>query len=203
MLYNDASINVPVAMMCHLTDVFWHTSLDTIDKVNPSELKRSILLGLYTGWTVANFESDHVQNIVDITYKDMLSQIDGYSSKYKKLLMESSRSHLHKNYRNINVYYDLLYDYGEKSLDSVFENITATGIDLSTANDLKAQLNTYIDEQKQIILKMYTKICEEKGIERAKAELSSLEKECSKIIPKKLINLALSGWKIIEIRYEK
>jgi len=45
-------------------------------------------------------------------------------------------------------------------------------------------------------------ICKEKGVERAKAELSSLDRECSKIIPKKLINLALSGWKIIEIRYE-
>lgn len=203
MMYNDASIGVPVAMMCHLADVFWHTSFDTLDKVDPTELKRSILLGLFTGWTVANYDRVHIQDIMEMTHQDILKQIDGYSSKYKKLLKDSDKTYLHQHYRNINNYYNLLYDYSIKSLDSVFENSTEVKPELSSSNDCKKQLKIYIEKQKQIIADLYTELCEDKGIEPAKAELSSLEKECAGIIPKKLIDLALSGWKIIEIRWEK
>ena len=49
MLFNDAKVGVPSTMFVHLTDRFWHTSYDTPDKVDPAELKRTMLLGLLVG----------------------------------------------------------------------------------------------------------------------------------------------------------
>ncbi len=202
MLFNDAQIGVPSTIFVHLTDRFWHTSFDTPDKVDPTELKRTMLLGLFAGWTTATYNENDINNMIELTYQNLIQKIDDYSRQYRLRLIASDENNLHSNYRNINAYFDLLYENGIKSLESVYAHLPNQEPD-SAFHEKEEFLKKQIDEHRQNITDRYTKLCDKKGIEPAKAALSGLEQECSQIIPERKINQSLNYWIAVDVMDEK
>jgi len=202
MLFNDAQIGVPSTMFVHLTDRFWHTSYDTPDKVDPTELKRTMLLGLLVGWTTANYNENDISKMVEITHQNLEQKIDDYSREYRLRLRASDENNLHSNYRNINSYYDLLLENGVKSLESVLVNVPNQKPD-SSFQAIEHLLNKQINQEKQKITDRYNSLCKKKGITPERAAISDLEQECSQIIPVRKIDQSLNYWITVDVMDNK
>lgn len=191
LLFNDAQIGVPSTMLVHLNNRFWHTSLDTPDKVDPAELKRCILLGLFLGWTAANYTEDQAHDLIEITYRSAERKMERSTLQYLSRLENSSSRTLHSTHRNTLHYIDILLANGIQSMASIFENITRERADdelMRTHSDL---LKKYAEIQKERITDYYNRLCRRRGVEASVEEMSELEKECSAIIPKRLLGQSL------------
>ncbi len=53
-ILSDPSVDVPTPMIIHWPDLYYHTSLDTIDKVSPKELKRVAIMTSTYAYFLAN-----------------------------------------------------------------------------------------------------------------------------------------------------
>ncbi len=202
MLFNDAQIGVPSTMIVHLTDRFWHTSFDTPDKVDPTELERAIFLGTFLGWTAANYDVDKISDMTELIFHTLTKKIESFALRYHARLKRSSKSALHKNYRNINVYFDLLHENGIRSLESTLKNVSEPVLNPSPISSSKGLLSKYIDLQKLRLKYLYTRLCREKEIDPHEAELSRLEKECSQIVPARLLDQSMDYWLASDIMRE-
>ncbi len=201
MLFNDARIGVPSTMLVHLEDRFWHTSFDTPDKVDPTELERTIFLGTFLGWTAANYKEDHLDDLLELTFSNLLKKIDRYTLRYFARMKQSSSKSLHVTYRNILKYYDLLSDYGRESLHSIVKNVP--GSDYEINNAYEKPLEQYIELQKSRTLRLYRDLCADKGVEPAHAESTPLENECRRIVPERKVDQSLNYWLAVEIMRQK
>ena len=53
-VYSDPTVNVPCVSINQWPDKFWHTSYDTIDKVDPEMLRKAALMTATYAYTIAN-----------------------------------------------------------------------------------------------------------------------------------------------------
>lgn len=199
LLFNDSQIGVPSTMIVHLNNRFWHTSLDTPDKVDPAELKRCILLGLFLGWTAANYTEDHVLDLLELTHQSVERKMERYALQYLSRLDKASSRTIHRVHRNIHHYIEILLENGILSMSSIFKNLPDhnTHTDLIDAHsDL---LKKYAEIQKERIKNYYTQLCKRKGIEPQDVTLTELEKECRAIIPERLVGQSLGMHAVFEL----
>lgn len=191
-LFNDAQVGVPSTMLVHFPDKFWHTSFDTPDKVDPTELERNIFLGTFLGWTTANYDEEDIDEITELTYMDMIKKIETYTVRYLALLKRAGNNNIHQIFRNTKNYMDLLYDNGTESLDYSLKYIPNS--DKNTTKENKKLLRKYIDIQKERIENFYKNLCIERNIKTEHVKLSDIEKECLKIVPERLTTQSLGTW---------
>jgi hypothetical protein len=191
LLFNDASVGVPSTMLVHLNNRFWHTSLDTPDKIDPAEMKRSILLGLFMGWTAASYNEEHLSDLLELTYRSAERKMEAYALKYIGRLKRSSNRRIHSTHKNILKYFDILHEYGIQSLASVLKYIPEDGVNTKLLESRSDLLKQYSSLQKKRITDYYLQQCQSKNIEPQDLAVSELEKECRIIIPRRLIGQSL------------
>jgi hypothetical protein len=66
-IFVDSTINVPCIMLLQWPDTFYHTSMDTIDKVSPESLKRVGWITTVAALTLANADTEEAVNILNQT----------------------------------------------------------------------------------------------------------------------------------------
>jgi len=66
-VFVDSTINVPCIMLLQWPDTFYHTSMDTIDKVSPETLKRVGWIATVAALTLANADTDEAVYILNQT----------------------------------------------------------------------------------------------------------------------------------------
>ncbi|MFC1724886.1 DUF4910 domain-containing protein [candidate division KSB1 bacterium] len=192
-MFNDPEINVPSIMIVH-GDHFHHSSYDTPDKVDPTEMKRSMLLGLFTGWTAANYDENNIKNLIELVFNNLVKKSDDYSLRYMSYLKNSENSLIHKCIRDIRTYYDILKEYGSKDFDSILANVQQ--VDINIIKDNISLFKAYVDIQKTRLNNYYRELCRERGIRNTRAYMNNFEKECSEIYPKRIEKMPLS-WEFL------
>ena len=76
-IYSDPTVDVACPMIIQWPDKYWHTSYDTMDKVDPEMLKKAALLTATYAYTIANADETTALWIASQTY-----------SKEKQLVLE-------------------------------------------------------------------------------------------------------------------
>jgi len=66
-VFVDSTINVPCIMLLQWPDTFYHTSMDTIDKVSPESLKRVGWITIVAALTLASADTDEAVYILNQT----------------------------------------------------------------------------------------------------------------------------------------
>ena len=158
LLFNDAQIGVPSTMIVHLNNRFWHTSLDTPDKIDPAEMKRSILLGVFLGWTAANYTEDEVSDLLELTYQSAERKMETYALKYIGRLKKASSRNIHRTHRNIQQYFKILLTNGIQSLSSILKNVPDGSVNSKPVKTRSDLLRKYAEIQKQRITDYYTQL---------------------------------------------
>lgn len=203
LMFNDSHIGVPSTMIAHLQDRFWHTSLDTPNRVDLTELERSILLGTFLGWTAASYDEKVAEDMLELVYHSLVERFESSTVKYESRLKKSGKKALHVMHRNINAYYNHLHEYGKKSLESILKFGTTTDDDRKAINDFQKLLKKNVDLQRARIKTGYSRLCKKKGTEPMDAELTEMEQQCRQMRPKNLMGLSISFWLTLDIMKAK
>ncbi|UCD95935.1 MAG: DUF4910 domain-containing protein [Candidatus Bathyarchaeota archaeon] len=80
-VFNDSSVNVPCVMLLQWPDLYYHTSMDSIDKVSEKSLKRVGWITTVAALMLASAIADDVTVILNLTRLGGLARLEDVSRK--------------------------------------------------------------------------------------------------------------------------
>ncbi len=86
-LFNDSTFSIPTPMLGH-GDVFHHTSMDTPDKCDPTEMKRIISLTLAASLLIANADDEDALKIAREVHSQAHARLTARTEKSVRLMYQ-------------------------------------------------------------------------------------------------------------------
>jgi len=90
-IFVDSTINVPCIMLLQWPDTFYHTSMDTIDKVSPESLKRVGWITTVATLTLANADTNEAVHILNQTCSRGIARIQNAQHQAAQELYEKTQ----------------------------------------------------------------------------------------------------------------
>ncbi len=182
-------INIPATMFGSWPDYFYHTSEDTPDKSDPTQLKRVIILGTMVAASIAQLEEEDGIFLLGEMFSRGIKRLDVVFEKTLNTLRRSDlRGDELKGIFNF-IHWTLYRE--KKALLSVEnllpgnENVAATRRRLSSAMD------SHSESIRKNLTDFYHSLCQERGIQPKSIRLTGEEIAAQKLIP--LRNPAFPG----------
>lgn len=168
--------------------------MDAPDKVDPTEIKRCMLLGTLIGWMAASYDEDSGDDLVELTCWYLDGRVDRYARDYLQLFSDTEELPA-VVVRRTDAYLELLRDYWIRSIESIVDNLDAYS-DNGALENARDRAELQIARHREEIASRLS------GGKATEVELTPLEDKCRRVVPQKLIDLPFSGWKIIGLRWE-
>lgn len=100
-VFNDGSLKVP-AIMLNRDDLFHHTSLDDMDKVDPTELRRASVVALATAYAIAAAGDREAEDTARLVARNGLGRLSAdYYDALAGLGTAGDAEGLHRAYRQV------------------------------------------------------------------------------------------------------
>jgi aminopeptidase YwaD len=205
----DSTIKVPCVMLLQWPDLFYHSSMDTIDKVSSNSLRRVGWIAAVAILTLANANVNEAVLFANQTLQRGLSRIKKTGtevcqslfnvttdSKFKKKPEELAKLLL----KIIQAYEDKLKHIvwrEEEAIKSVRRLTTSTDLNSFIADCLK-EISTCEKQERTKVKKILSLIAKENKLEiPEKLEETANEKKAKSIVPKRLFKGTLSTADVI------
>jgi len=178
-VFLDATINVPSTMYGNWPDNFYHSSEDTPDKVDATQLSRVIFFTSALSSTIAYADDKCAEKILYATVGKAHKSIGNYFKKACDLLISVDASGLFK------AYYDgeMTIEYGVENEIQAIKSVSSLSKELNDFSPYEKQLNALKDNLKQQLKTIYRQKCASLGIPPDAYRLTTEETEASKIVP--------------------
>ena len=181
-IFNDGALKVPSVMFGH-GDTFHHTSLDTPDKVDSSELRRVCFVTLGSTYYLANAEEKEAEEMSRLIVRNGLSRLSkNYYDALSRMYEAEKSEKLHAAYKHVlNVI--------EHSRQRETRAVLSTQIfvkDFQVKKEIvnfTKNLKTLSSEFKKETKNLYRNFCRKLETRPAPITLSPEEKRLSRIIP--------------------
>lgn len=183
-IFNDGSLRVPAIMLYH-EDVFHHTSLDTPDKVDPSELRRVCFIALGSSLYLAHASSKETKDMARLIARNGLSRLSAdYYDSLADMCDAKDAGRLDDSFKQVkNVIKHAQHREAQAILSTL---VFAEGGDVrgeveSLVGNLKMLGRVFHMEAEQ----SYQRLCQKFGAKLHELTLSAEEQELEKIIPQR------------------
>ncbi len=85
-------VNIPATMLGSWPDYFYHSSGDTPDKSDPTQLRRAVVYGVMLGAGIAQMETEGASKLLDHTFNASLVRMEEAAGRARTLLESSDHS---------------------------------------------------------------------------------------------------------------
>jgi aminopeptidase YwaD len=197
-LLSDPTIGVPCVNLGHDGDVFHHTNMDDLDKIDVSELKKSGIIALGTLLFVVNagdaealrlaleVAEQGMIRLAERTKRQMMELVDVGRDKPESLLMA-------KCFEEGLTFMDVHAQAEIAAIKSV-DNLSKNPQVQKFASILIQDLNRLAESGKVRLRRFYETLCTLKNIRPLPAGLTEEEDDFKKIVPKRLFRGPLSQY---------
>ncbi len=181
-IFNDGALRVPSVMFGH-GDTFHHTTLDTPDKVDSSELRRVCFIALGSTYYMASASNRKAEDMARLITRNGISRMsEDYYDALSQMFEADKAGELHENYKQI-------LNVVEHSHQRETQSIRSTSVFIKDARMKKRieqyaqSLNLLNDSFKKDVHRYYSQRCGEFGLEPKPITLTAEEKRLRKITP--------------------
>jgi len=181
-IFNDGALKVPSVMFGH-GDIFHHTSLDTPDKVDPSELRRVCFAALGSIYYMANASEQEGRDMARLIVRNGLSRLSqDYYDALRGNGYEADAEKIHQAYKQV---LNVIEHAERREIQAVLSaRVFVKGTQMKKeiegfTKNLKSMSSGFKKEAKEI----YRKNCGRLGIKPVSITLTPEEKRLSRIIP--------------------
>jgi hypothetical protein len=181
-VFNDGALKVP-SVMFNRDDIFHHTSLDTPDKVDPTELRRVCFIALGSSYYLANASEEEAKDMARLIARNGLSRLaEDYYDSLLRMEREKDSVKTHKAFEQV---MNVNRHASQRELDSVLSTLVFVDDPIvrreiqSSVENIK---NMSASFQKDAEIR-YEQICKKAGMRTMKMSLTDEEKKLSQIVP--------------------
>lgn len=185
-IFNDRTIGVPSMMLGH-SDVFHHTSYDTPDKCDPTEMRRVITATTMAAYVIANADDRMARKIAFLTAESALGRIQGRTERSGRAIENALRGESAATqgpfaYRNALEYATIVTEVEQQAIQ------TATRLSTSSATatfieQLASTLDNDLENEKARIGLLYEELCRSFGVPAREYSLNAVESQANQIVP--------------------
>lgn len=185
-IFNDRTVGVSSMMLGH-SDVFHHTSYDTPDKCDPTEMRRVITAATMAAYVIANADDRMARKIAFLTAESALGRIQDRTERSSRtieqaLQSESPASNGAYAYRNALEYARILTDVEQEAILSARRLSTAPAV-ASFIEQLAATLDDDLESEEERMGLVYEELCRSLGVQAREYSLNAAEIQASRIVP--------------------
>ena len=194
-IFNDWSLHIPAVMMIAWPDRWYHTSGDTVDKADPTQLKRVAAIGAAAAYTIASADDDMALKIAGEITSNGTRRLGHQFVVGLEKINSASGKNLREAYKMARLHVEMAVSNEQNTLKSILE----------LAED-KAKVSAYITKMQKTIEaigKAHTSAliihmeaaAKRLGTKPVKIQLTKLEKKAVKIIPYPTENVYINGYR--------
>jgi len=188
-LFNDSTFSIPTPMLGH-GDVFHHTSMDTPDKCDPTEMKRIISLALAASILIANADDEDALKIAREVHSQAHARMTARTEKSVRLMHQYAYDHekekelteLHVNLLNYPRLQAQIEAANMREVNELCKNEASQKIIHQLAEDLNQQA----EREAEKIELMYKIFIKRYGLKSGNFRPHSEYEEASRLRPKRL-----------------
>ena len=193
-VFNHWSTHVPGVMLITWPDMFYHTSEDLPNKLDPTQLKRAAIIAAAGAYTVATADEDLAISIAETTFNNGLKRIGIEMARALKEINQASKTTFEEACKNAKAYLDANNTNEKATLQSVLE--------LAPESKKLANQILLLIESQELINKANNNILNARINQVATQlqqkvpsfKLTDLEKKAAEIIPVTTLALKESGF---------
>jgi len=174
-------INIPATMFGSWPDYYYHSSGDTPDKSDPTQLKRSVVLGAMVAFSVANMDTQEGLKLIGQMYPRALGRLGEANEKARNMLQASSLTG-----KDAKEALNIIHWAGQRE-EEAFQSLSRllpddTKISEAIKGNSK-KMRAVVKSSKQDIKDTYAELCRTKGKNPEPLKLSEEEKSAQKLTP--------------------
>ncbi len=188
-LFNDSTFSIPTPMLGH-GDVFHHTSMDTPDKCDPTEMKRIISLALAASLLIANADDEDALKIALEVHSQAHARMTARTEKSVRLMHQyashpKKKKELAKLHANLLNYPRLQALIEAENTREVIE-LCRDEVSRKTINQLAEDLSQQAERETEKIELMYKIFIQRYGLNSGNIRPILEYREASRLRPKRL-----------------
>lgn len=193
-VFNDWSVRVPGIMMIVWPDQWYHTSGDRVDKADPTQMKRMVVIGAAAAYTIATADDDMAINIAAEICSNGTRRLGHQLAVAIELLNQADAGTFNEAYRMAKLHIETALANEKATLESVLE----LAKDKKKVDDYVSKMKAVIDQiGKSHIAAIETHssiIANRLKITFVNIQLSELEIKASKMIPTTTLKVKEKGY---------
>jgi len=181
-VFNDGALKVP-SVMFNRDDIFHHTSLDTPDKVDPTELRRVCFIALGACCYMASASDEEAKDMARLITRNGLSRLAG--DYYDSLPPMAEGKDPVDKYEAFRQSVNVIRHASHREVDSVMSTLVFVkdpGFRRDITNSVDIITNMAASFQKDA-QDRYARTCKDAGMRMIATSLSEEEKKLGKIVP--------------------
>jgi hypothetical protein len=181
-IFNDGALKVPSVMFGH-DDTFHHTSLDTPEKVDSSELRRVCFVALGSSYYMADASDEEAKDMARLIARNGLGRLS--EDYYDSLLALEKAKVTEELNKSLTQVLNVIRHSAQRELDSVMSTLVFVD-DPSVKNQIQDSLvnikNMSASFQKDA-QDRYARLCQGLGVKSQKISLTAEQEKLGKIVP--------------------
>lgn len=174
-------INIPATMFGSWPDYFYHSSNDTPDKSDSTQLKRAIVYGIMVASSIMNLDTQSGIELLDLIFSRCVERMDKAMDQAMELLHGSGLAGEDlKEALNI-LHWTSLRE--QETLRSISKLMPDDEDILSTINNYNKEIRRILQSSKKIVQDYYGDLCKRKGKKVSPIVRTREEKSANQLIP--------------------
>jgi len=194
-VFNDWSVGVPGVMMIAWPDKWYHLSGDNADKADPTQLKRTAIIGASAAYTIANADDNMAIKIAGETTSNGSRRLGHQFVVGLEILNLAEAETLAQSYKKARLQVEMAMINEKETLNSILElaaNRTSVG---QYIKQMQKTIDTIGKSHLSALQTHMVAVANRFGIKPVRIQLSELEKRAVKIFPKPLALIKQNGYR--------
>jgi hypothetical protein len=194
-VFNDWSVGVPGVMMIAWPDKWYHLSGDNADKADPTQLKRTAIIGAAAAYTIASADDDMAIKIAGETTSNGSRRLGHQLVVGLELLNKADAESLAKAYKRARLHVEMAMINEKETLESILElvqNKTTVG---KYIDKMQRSIDTVGKSHLTALQAHMEAIASRFEVRPVRVTLNEMEKRAARIIPKRTNLVKLNGYR--------
>lgn len=194
-VFNDWGVQVPGVMMIAWPDQWYHTSGDRVDKADPTQMKRAVIIAAAAGYTVACADDDMAVKIAGETASNGIRRIGHQLVVALETLNKATAEDLAGSYKKAWVKVAKAVDNEKNTLETVVELASDKTAVKSHVAKMQKSIDAVGSANLAALQAHMESVAKKLGVKPVKVQWAELEKKAAKMVPKPTEKVTAKGYR--------
>lgn len=182
-VFNDWAVGVPAVMMITWPDLYYHTSQDLSDKLDPTQLKRCCVIGAASAYTIAAADAGMAGKIAGEVFSNSIRRLGMQQGRSIDELSKLKADNLAAGYKRIRGYIEGVLLNEIETVETTLELAPKDANLLATVTLQTAQLKKLAEGQLLVLDQEMKQVAAKLGVPVVLLKQDELERKAMTIIP--------------------
>jgi len=194
-VFNDWGVQVPGVMMIAWPDQWYHTSGDRVDKSDPTQMKRAVIIGAAAGYTVANADDDMAVKIAGEATSNGTRRIGHQLVVALEILNKATAETFASAYKKAWSQVETAAANEKNTLETVVELASDKAAVRSHVSKMQKSIDAVGSAHLAALKAHMESVAKKLGVRPVKIQWTELEKKAAKIVPKPTARVKANGYR--------